>query len=95
MGLLTTCPVLFLALPGLVGYLRRPAGRDSSCSASRSSYSFFFSTYRWWAASRFGNRFLMVPVCLSAIPISFTLEIAWRAFEARRHAAALSETPEE
>jgi hypothetical protein len=95
MGLLTTCPVLFLALPGLVGYLRK-ARWEGFLLLGLSEFLFlFFSTYRWWAASRFGNRFLMVPVCLSAIPISFTLEIAWRAFEARRHAAALSETPEE
>jgi hypothetical protein len=33
-----------------------------------------FSTYRWWSTSHYGNRFLMVPVALAAVPMAFTLD---------------------
>jgi hypothetical protein len=33
-----------------------------------------FSTYRWYASSHYGNRFLMVPVVLAAVPIAFVFE---------------------
>ncbi|HEV8374846.1 MAG TPA: glycosyltransferase 87 family protein [Candidatus Polarisedimenticolia bacterium] len=95
-GLLFTAPILLLALPGLLPYVRK-APWESLLVLGLSEFLFlFFSTYRWWAASRYGNRFLMVPVCLAAIPISLALESFWRTIETRFHARiALPEAPGE
>lgn len=73
-GLLTTSPVLLLAVPGFFRMLRR-APWEALLVLSVSEFLFLlFSTYRWWATSHAGNRFLMVPVCLAAIPIAFLLD---------------------
>src|SRR6266850_4745800 len=74
LGLLTTSPVLLLAIPGFVILLRRNPW-EGMLYLSISEFLFLlFSTYRWWATSHYGNRFLMVPVCLTAVPLALTLE---------------------
>jgi len=93
-GLLTTSPVLLLAIPGFVILLRRDPW-EGLLYLSISEFLFLlFSTYRWWATSHYGNRFLMVPVCLAAVPIALTLERMGQAFSrppltARFHPAAM------
>ncbi|HMC81744.1 MAG TPA: hypothetical protein VKL61_00760, partial [Candidatus Polarisedimenticolia bacterium] len=92
-GLLTTSPVLLLAIPGFVILLRRDPW-EGLLYLSISEFLFLlFSTYRWWATSHYGNRFLMVPVCLAAVPMALTLERMGQAFSrpsltARLHPAA-------
>ena len=79
-GLLTTSPVLLLAIPGFVILLRRDPW-EGLLYLSISEFLFLlFSTYRWWATSHYGNRFLMVPVCLAAVPMALTLERMGQAF---------------
>ncbi len=80
-GLLPTSPVLLLAVPGFLLLLRRQPW-EGLLLFSLSEFTFlFFSTYRWWATSHYGNRFLMVPVCLAALPIAYTLEWVWKAVD--------------
>jgi len=73
-GLLTTSPLLLLALPGMLLLLRRHSW-EGLLVLSLAEFTFLlFSTYRWWATSHYGNRFLMAPVALAAIPLALTLE---------------------
>ncbi len=92
-GILTTSPLLLLALPGLVPLFRRHRW-DGLLFLGISEFLFLlFSTYRWWSTSHYGNRFLIVPVALTAVPIALALDgmrksilSAWGA----REAAALA-----
>jgi hypothetical protein len=88
-GILTTSPLLLLALPGLVPLFRRHRW-DGLLFLGISEFLFLlFSTYRWWSTSHYGNRFLVVPVALTAVPIALALDAmrksilsAWGAREA-------------
>jgi hypothetical protein len=74
-GLLTTSPILLLAIPGFVIFLRRHPW-DAALFLGISEFLFLlFSTYRWWATSHYGNRFLMLPVVLAAVPMAFALQV--------------------
>jgi hypothetical protein len=73
-GILTTSPLLLLALPGLIPLFRRHRW-DGLLFLGISEFLFLlFSTYRWWSTSHYGNRFLMVPVALAAVPMAFSLD---------------------
>jgi hypothetical protein len=73
-GILTTSPLLLLALPGLVPLFRRYRW-DGMLFLGISEFLFLlFSTYRWWSTSHYGNRFLMVPVALTAVPMALALD---------------------
>ena len=77
-GLLTTSPLLLLALPGFVPLFKRSRWEGLLIVAICEFLFFLFSTYRWWSTSHYGNRFLMVPVALMALPMSLVLEhLAW------------------
>ncbi len=74
-GLLTTSPILLLAVPGFLLFLRRHPW-DAALFLGISEFLFvLFSTYRWWATSHYGNRFLMLPVTLACVPIGFALQV--------------------
>ena len=92
-GLLPTSPILLLAIPGFVVFLRRHPW-DGALFLGISEFLFLlFSTYRWWATSHYGNRFLMVPVTLACVPIGFALQVLverGRAVPVRRRAEAAS-----
>lgn len=92
-GLLTTSPILLLAIPGFVVFLRKHAW-DGALFFGISEFLFLlFSTYRWWATSHYGNRFLMLPVTLACVPMGFALQVLVerrRAAETRRRAPAAS-----
>jgi len=73
-GILTTSPLLLLALPGLVPLFRRHRW-DGLLFLGISEFLFLlFSTYRWWFTTRYGPRFLMVPVALTAVPMALALD---------------------
>jgi Glycosyltransferase family 87 len=92
-GLLTTSPVLLLAIPGFAILLRRDPWEGPLYLGISEFLFLLFSTYRWWSASHYGPRFLMVPVCLAAVPMALTLERIGQALfrsplSARLHLAA-------
>jgi hypothetical protein len=88
-GLLPTAPALLLAVPGFFILLRRRPWEGLLVLCLCEFIFLLFSTYRWWATSHYGNRFLMVPVALSAIPLSLTLDWARLALGRRRGSPAL------
>ena len=73
-GILTTSPLLLLALPGLVPLFRRHRW-DGLLFLGISEFLFLlFSTCRWWFTTRYGPCFLMVPVALTAVPMALALD---------------------
>ncbi len=96
-GLLPTSPVLFLALPGFVLFFRRRP-REAVLFLSVGEFLLmFFATYRYWATSHYGNRFLMPLVALAAPAVALALEwiLEWtRGVRLRwRPAATLGSVP--
>lgn len=83
-GLLPTAPVILLAIPGFVAFLRRHPWDAALVLGIAELLFLLFSTYRWWATSHYGNRFLMLPVVLAAVPLAFTLQVAFDWLRARR-----------
>lgn len=80
-GLLPTAPPLLLALPGFILlYRRRPL--DALLHLAVAEFLLLlFATYRYWAASHYGNRFLMPVVAVAAPSLALALE--WLAERAR------------
>ena len=90
-GLLTTSPVLFLALPGLV-LLFRKRPRDAVLYVVVAEFLLLlFATYRHWDTSHYGNRFLMPVVAVCAPAVALTLE--WIARRLRHRDAPLPKAP--
>jgi len=83
-GLIPTSPVLLLALPGLVLLVRRRPWEGLLLLCLCEFTFLLFSTYRWWATSHYGNRFLMAPVGLMAVPLSLTFDWMLQALGRRR-----------
>ena len=83
-GLIPTSPVLLLALPGLVLLIRRRPWEGLLLLCLCEFTFLLFSTYRWWATSHYGNRFLMAPVALTAVPLSLTFDWMRQAMGRRR-----------
>ena len=73
-GLLPTSPVLFLALPGsLLLFQRRP--REALLYLALAEFLLLlFATYRYWASSHYGNRFLMPLVAVATPAVALTLQ---------------------
>jgi hypothetical protein len=69
-GLLATAPSVLLALAGLPFLFARDRTLALFCAALSVAYLTFFSSYLPWMASSAGNRFLFVPVLLSAVPLA-------------------------
>jgi len=76
--------VLLLALPGFVLLIRRRPWEGLLLLCLCEFTFLLFSTYRWWATSHYGNRFLMVPVGLTAVPLSLTFDWMRQALGRRR-----------
>ena len=73
-GLLATSPLLLLAVPGFVTFLRKHPW-DAALFLGIAEFLFlFFSTYSRWSTSHYGNRFLMLPVVLTTVPMACTLQ---------------------
>ena len=69
-GLAATAPSVLLAFAGLPFLFSRDRKLAVFCGALSISYLAFFSSYLPWTASHAGNRFLFVPVLLSAVPLA-------------------------
>lgn len=69
-GLLPTAPSVLLALAGLPFLFARDRTLALLCAALTTSYLIFFSAFLPWMASHAGNRYLFVPVLLSAVPLA-------------------------
>ncbi|PYQ12022.1 MAG: hypothetical protein DMH00_06945 [Acidobacteria bacterium] len=92
-GLLTTSPLLLLALPGWLPLLKKHRWEGLLILGLGEFLFLFFSTYRWWATSHYGNRFLMVPVCLCAVPMAFTLDALSQHLRGLVHARTAAPEP--
>jgi len=90
-GLVFTAPVLFLAAPGFVGWLRRRRDHALLCLVMAASLFLLFSSYRWWPTSHQGNRFLMPVLALSAPALACS--IAWVMARVRAPAQPASPRP--
>jgi hypothetical protein len=73
-GLLPTAPALLLALPGFVAFFRRRPREALLALALSEFLILLFATYRYWASSHYGNRFLMPVVALSAPAVALSLQ---------------------
>jgi hypothetical protein len=82
-GLLPTSPLLLLAVPGFVLLLRRHPWEGLLLFSLFEFTFLMFSTYRWWATSHYGNRFLMASVALCAIPLALAFDAGVRAWRRR------------
>jgi hypothetical protein len=79
-GLLLTSPVTIPSLIGLAILWRRSATYAAGLGLSSLALFLFFSSYRLWNESHYGNRFLMPIIALAAIPLASLLE--WGALRA-------------
>lgn len=73
-GLLFTAPVLLVALPGFLLWLRRARDEALLCLVIGEFLFLLFSRYRWWPTSHVGNRFLIPLVALSAPAVACAVE---------------------
>jgi hypothetical protein len=73
-GLAATAPLVLLSLPGLWLLWRRHRPLGAAVIYLYVAYYLFFSKYEGWYQSFYGNRFLMIPMALSALPTALLLE---------------------
>lgn len=73
-GLIPTSPALWLALPGFALMYRCRRREAILALLLGEFFLFLFATYRYWATTRFGNRFLILLVVLAAPPVALALE---------------------
>ncbi len=88
-GLLPTSPILLLALPGFVILLRRRPREAVLFLAIGEFLLLFFATYRYWALSHYGNRFLMPLVAVASPSMALAIERigAWLRERLAKHEA--------
>jgi hypothetical protein len=82
-GLLTTSPILFLALPGFFLLFRRRPLDAALYLLIGEFLLLFFGTYRYWMTSHYGNRFLIPVVAICVPAISLSLDWLWRRLGSR------------
>lgn len=83
-GLLFTSPVTLLSLLGIPALLRRHRSVALYVTATASAVFLFYSMYRPWSASHYGNRFLFPVVCLAAVPLAAAIDHVWGLWRDRR-----------
>ena len=74
-GLLFTAPSVLVALAGLLFVWQRQLTTVIPLALTI-AYLGFFATYAPWMTSHYGNRFLFIPVLVSALPLATLLERA-------------------
>jgi hypothetical protein len=79
-GLLFTSPVTIPSLVGLAILWRRSSRYAAGLGLSLLGLFLFFSSYRLWDQSYYGNRFLIPIIALAAIPLASLLQ--WSALRA-------------
>ncbi len=90
-GLLTTAPVVLLALPGFVLLFRRRPLEAALYLVIGEFLLLFFGTYRHWNTSHYGNRFLMPVLAVCAPAVAMALE--WIVLRLRTPRSARREAP--
>jgi uncharacterized membrane protein len=84
-GLLPTSPALWLALPG-VALMWRSHRREAALMILLGEfYLLLFATYRYWATTRYGNRFLILLLVFATPPAALALE--WTAVRVKEWAS--------
>jgi hypothetical protein len=81
-GLLLTSPITLLSLLGLPALARRDRRAALYVAGTSLAIFLFFSVYRLWSSSHFGNRFLFPLVILAALPLAAGVDrvaVWWRA----------------
>lgn len=73
-GLLFTSPVTLLSLAGLFPLARKDRGAALYLLVTFLAVFLFFSTYQWWAASHYGNRFLIPIIALATVPLASLID---------------------
>jgi hypothetical protein len=73
-GLIPTSPALWIALPGLALMWRSHRREAALTLVLGEFYLLLFATYRYWATTRYGNRFLILLLVLAAAPMALALE---------------------
>jgi hypothetical protein len=83
-GLLPTSPITLLSLLGLPALARRDRRAALYIAGTSLVVFLFFSGYRLWPSSHFGNRFLLPIVILAAVPLAAAVDGAAGRWRARR-----------
>jgi len=73
-GLLWTSPITVLSLVGLVTLLQRRWRLGAALIAAIVVLYVFFSAYRLWDTSHYGNRFLFPVIILTGVPLALLLD---------------------
>ncbi len=84
-GLLFTSPITLLSLVGLIPLARKDRGAALYLVVTFLSVFLFFSTYEQWAASHFGNRFLIPIMVLATVPLASLID--WFVYRRTRFSA--------
>jgi len=85
-GLLATSPITLLSLFGLPALARRDRRAALYVAGTSLVVFLFFSSYRLWSSSHFGNRFLFPIVILAALPLAALVDRAIDWWRSRRTA---------
>lgn len=86
-GILTTSPLLWLALPGSILFWRQRPREATLILSTCTALFLLFCKYRYWSLSHFGNRFLFPLICLSVIPLSYLVEVLRRGPSGKKFSA--------
>jgi hypothetical protein len=86
-GLLPTSPITLLSLLGLPALARRDRRASLYVAGTSLAIFLFFSGYRLWSSSHFGNRFLVPLVILAALPLAAGVDRVTTWWSARRRAS--------
>ncbi len=89
-GLLWTAPALLLAVPGFVLLLRRLPREGLLLLGLSEFLILLFATYRFWAASHYGNRFLMPVVAFASPAVALVFDHAAQWLRRRSDGAPLA-----
>jgi hypothetical protein len=77
-GLLYTAPSVLVGLAGVLALWRRRPLLALLSPCLLAVYLLFFATFIPWRASHYGNRYLLVPVMVSVLPLAALLHQAGR-----------------
>lgn len=89
-GLIFTTPVTLISLIGLFFLARRNRPVFFYLTATFLAFFVFFSKYRLWWASFYGNRFLMPIVILATVPLAVLIDSTMRSMQGRRGLAKIT-----
>jgi hypothetical protein len=83
-GLLFTSPITLLSLLGIPALARRNRNVAIYVTGTALAIFLFYSMYRPWSASHYGNRFLFPVVVLAVVPLAAGIDYVYRVWRDRR-----------